>query len=82
MPLMQLKVKLEKTANDVFTSKQTKTELSCKFPEILKKKKARLIFLGPKEHMKGKCYVFSAYNERHKVCYMYLECKLREDSYD
>ena len=32
--------------------------------------------------MKGKCYVFSAYNEKNKVWYMYLECKLPEDSYD
>ena len=50
MPLMQLKVKLEKTANDVFTSKQTKTELSCKFPEILKKKSTINIFRAKGTH--------------------------------
>ena len=31
--------------------------------------------------MKGKCYVFSGYEQRNKVCFVYLECKLQQDRY-
>ena len=39
------------------------------------------MFLLPKDGMKGKCYVFSAYKERIKVTLYYFECKQQEDMY-
>ena len=29
--------------------------------------------------MKGKCYIFSAFKKRNKVCLVYSECKLQRD---
>ena len=31
--------------------------------------------------MEGKCYVFSGYKQRNKVCLVYLEWKLQQDTY-
>ena len=39
------------------------------------------MFSRPKDSRKNKCYIFSGYKERSKVCLVYLECKLQQDSY-
>ena len=39
------------------------------------------MFWSTKTSMKGKCYVFSGYKQRKKVCLEYLECELQPDSY-
>ena len=41
----------------------------------------RLFFWMPKENMKGKCYVFSGHKKRNNISWMYLECKLEQDSW-
>ena len=40
--------------------------------------KVRLTFSQRKDIMKRKCYVFSKYKQRNKVCVVYLECKLQK----
>ena len=32
------------------------------------------------DSMKSKCYIFSGYKQRKKVCLVCLECKLQQDS--
>ena len=39
------------------------------------------MFSEPKKCMKGKCLVFKDYKQKNKVCLVYLEFKLRQDSY-
>ena len=39
------------------------------------------MFWKPKDSMKGKCYIFSSYKQTNKVCLVYLEWKLQQDSY-
>ena len=46
-----------------------------------KKKKVRLMFRKKNDSSKGNCCVFSTSKQRIKVCSVYLECKLRQDSY-
>ena len=45
------------------------------------RKKVELMFWRAKDSIKSKCYRFSNYKERNKVCVVYLECKLQEDKY-
>ena len=40
-----------------------------------------MMFWRPKVSMKGKCYVFSGFKQRIKVCLVYLEFKLQQESY-
>ena len=50
-------------------------ELQVKMQEM-----ARRTYLedaGNKQDIKSICYVFSGYNQRNKVCFEYLECKLQ-----
>ena len=35
----------------------------------------------PKESIRGEWYVFSSYKQRNKVYFLYLKCKLQQDSY-
>ena len=39
------------------------------------------MFWRPNDSMKGKCYVFSCYKQRNKLCLVYLDFKLQQDSY-
>ena len=39
------------------------------------------MFWKPKDSKEGKCYLFSGYKQRNKVCLVYLGGKLQEDSY-
>ena len=39
------------------------------------------MFLRLKDGNKCKCYVFSIYKKRNKVCLLCSECKLQEDGY-
>ena len=45
------------------------------------RKKVQLVVWRPENKMKSKCYVFSDYEQSNKVCLVYLECKLQQDSY-
>ena len=45
------------------------------------RKKVGLMFWRSQDSMKSKCYRFSNYKERNKVCVVYLECKPQEDRY-
>ena len=80
---MQLQCKPQKTAEITYLeANKQKTKNRVTLWRFWGNTKVRLIFLGTEDSMKGKCYVFSASNEKKKVWYIYLECKLREDSYD
>ena len=76
-------VKLQKTIrNNVFRGKQaTKKITLIIFRALEVRKKVRLIIWTPEDTMKGKCYVFSGYKKKNKVCLVDVECKLQEDSY-
>ena len=82
--VMQLQVKRQKnSANNISTSKKTRKKRPPKvFGGFEGRKKVQLMFSRPKNNMKGKCYSFSDYKQRNKVCLVYLECKLRQDSYE
>ena len=68
--------------NSVFRSKEKTNKVP---PNIFRdsevRKKLRFMFWRPNDSMKGKCYVFSGYKQRNKLCLVYLECKLQQDSY-
>ena len=40
------------------------------------------MFWTPKNSIKGKCYVFSGYEQKNQVCLVYLGCKLDQHNYD
>ena len=79
---MQVMLKLKKKRrNNVSRSKQTTTKVpSNLFRDFEEAKKVRLIFLRPKDKMKSKCYVFSSYKQTNKVWFVYLQCKLQQES--
>ena len=80
---MQLQVKLGKTAEMTYL-KATK-EIGTSFLTYLQvpkyEKKVRLRVCRPQATMKGKCYVFGSYKQRNQVRFVYLECKLQEDTH-
>ena len=76
---MQLPVKLDKTGekNVIRAIKTTNTALVNIFTALEVTKKVRLMFLIPKNSIKGKCYVCRG------CCFrlLYLESKLEQDKY-
>ena len=82
---MQLQVKLKKKKKGKIAylrSKQTIKKIETNIITGFKfKKKVRLMFSRPKYTMKGKCYVFSGYQERKRVPFVSLECTLQKDRY-
>ena len=74
------KKKLKKIA--YLRSKQTIKKIETNIITGFKlKKKVRLIFSRAKYIMKGKCYVFSDYQEIKRVPFLSLECTLQKDRY-
>ena len=43
--------------------------------------KVRMMFWRPKDDMKSKCYSITGYEERNKLCLMYLEFKAQQKRY-
>ena len=39
------------------------------------------MLLRPKDSMKGQCYAYGGYKQKNKVYFVYLACKLAQDSY-
>ena len=73
---------MKNSRNNVFRSKQTKNTVPRKIYRGCEvRRKLRLMFWVPKNSMKGKCHVFSGSKQRNKVCLVYLECKLQQDTY-
>ena len=68
--------------NDVFRGKLATSKVPFKiFKGLEVRKNVQLMFWRPKSSMKGKCYVFSGDKQRNKACFVYLECKLQQDTY-
>ena len=60
--------------NNVFGMKQTRNKVLLNiFRGFKKERKIQLMFLIGKDTMKRKCYVFSCYKDRNKVCLVCLE---------
>ena len=80
---MELIAKLpKKHRNNVFRSKETtKNAPTNIFIGFQGKKKATIDVFMAKSNMKHKCSISNFYKQRKKVSSVYLECKLKEDSY-
>ena len=74
--------KNKQNRNNVFRKKETTSKVP---PNIFRhfevRKKVQLVVWTPENKMKSKCYVFNGYEQSNKVCLVYLECKLQQDSY-
>ena len=77
---MEFLVRLQKTAEITYLEAKKAKKVSPNIFRALEgKKKVRFMFLMKKSSMKSKCYIFSSYKQRNKVCLVYLECKLQPD---
>ena len=66
----------------VFRSRETTNKLPPKIYRAFEVRRNVRIFFGrSKDSLKGKYYVFSHFKQRKKMCSVYLECKLQQDSY-
>ena len=83
MPLRQLQIKLQKAAEITYLQEnKTRSKVSRNiFRSFEVRKKIRLMYWTPNNSIKGKCYVFSRYKQRNKMCLLYLECKLQQYRY-
>lgn len=91
---MELKGTLQKPAEVMYlkaykqeTRYRTKNETNHKqgmlniFTGFEVTKIVRLWLGKQKDSMKRKCYVFPEYEQRNKMSFLYLQCKLHQDSY-
>ena len=74
---MQLQLKPKKTAEITYLDGEKQKVLHNIFRLFEVRKKVRLMFWKPKDSMKAKCYVFSDYKQRNKLCFLYSECQLQ-----
>ena len=72
----------KKSENTVFRSKQKTSKVPANIITGFKvTKKVRFMFSRPKYIRKGRCHVFSGYKTRNTVPFIFLDCKLKKDSY-
>ena len=65
----------------MFTRKETTIKVPFTiFRGFQVRKKIQLMFRTPNDAVKGKCYVFSGYNKRNKVCLVDLEYNKLEEA--
>ena len=66
----------------MFRSKQTTNKVARNiFRGFELRTKVRLMSGTPIDRIKGKCCVFSGHKQKNKLCLLYLQRKLEQDSY-
>ena len=79
---MQLKDDLQQTAElRYLEGNKQQTRYGLTYLDVSNEEERYDLFRRPKDRMKCKCDVFSGYKQRNKLCLVYLECKLQQDSY-